>query len=133
MCMRVCVYICVCICIIYMSGAYGNQKRALDSLELDLWVRMSCHMGDPNPIWVLRKSSRNSSIPYYLCFLKTNKQKQQQQQTKFLTKQKHFCELNLLILFFLWILLQINHLYLVFFEHGPYPLHYTLYLELFNH
>lgn len=42
---------CVCACMydtMYMPGAYGSQKRALDSWELDLQMIVKYHMGAGN-------------------------------------------------------------------------------------
>lgn len=36
---------CVYICIVYTCSVHRDQKRALDPLELDLQVFVSCHVG----------------------------------------------------------------------------------------
>ena len=43
------------------TDAQGGQKRALDPLELELWVIVSHHVSARNPDWVLCKSSQCSS------------------------------------------------------------------------
>lgn len=35
----------------HVWGTYGGQKRALNPLELELWVDMSHHMGSGTPTW----------------------------------------------------------------------------------
>lgn len=51
--MTFCLHICLC----NKSGAHGNQKRALDPLELKLLTIVSHHVGIGNPAWVLCKSN----------------------------------------------------------------------------
>lgn len=36
----------VCICTACVSGARGDQTKALNTLELELWMAVSHHMGD---------------------------------------------------------------------------------------
>ena len=38
----------VCMCTMCMPGAHGGQKRALDLLELQLWMLESHHVGVTN-------------------------------------------------------------------------------------
>lgn len=38
----------VCVCSMYMPGALGSQKRLSESLELELSMVVSCHMGVKN-------------------------------------------------------------------------------------
>lgn len=38
----------VYMCIMFMPGAHGNQRRVLDSLELELWVVMNYDVGAKN-------------------------------------------------------------------------------------
>lgn len=39
------VFVCTDICAPYVRGAGGNQKRALDTLKLELQMIASCHVG----------------------------------------------------------------------------------------
>jgi hypothetical protein len=44
----------------HMHGAHRGQKRAPDSLELELQVALSCHVGAAEGAQVLWKSSQHS-------------------------------------------------------------------------
>jgi hypothetical protein len=48
----------VCMHTMYMPGAFGDQKKALDTLALGLHMVMSHHVGAENETWVLSKSSQ---------------------------------------------------------------------------
>ena len=45
MCMFYLLYLHVCLCIMCMPGACRSQKRALDALELEVQMAVSCHVG----------------------------------------------------------------------------------------
>lgn len=60
--MSVCLHVCVCTTCIF--GAHGGQKRVLDPLELQLFVRH--HVGVRHRTWVLCRSSLCSSLLTYL-------------------------------------------------------------------
>jgi hypothetical protein len=53
-CVCVCVCVCVsvssaaCLCIMCMPGTHRGQKKALDSLKLELQTVVSCHAGAGN-------------------------------------------------------------------------------------
>lgn len=48
----------VCMCTTYMPGTCRGQKRALDFLELELWMVEICQVGPGNWTWDLWKSSK---------------------------------------------------------------------------
>lgn len=50
-----------CLCTIWVSRAHKCQK-ASDTLELELQVVVSRHVGARNPRWVLGRSSQHSSL-----------------------------------------------------------------------
>lgn len=37
-----------CMCTMFTLGAHRDQKKASESLELDLWTGISCHVGAEN-------------------------------------------------------------------------------------
>jgi hypothetical protein len=49
----------VCLCTVYMSGALGGGKRALDPLEVELWTVVRYHVGVGN---ITRSSARTSTL-----------------------------------------------------------------------
>lgn len=50
----------LCACAPCASNAYGGQKRAMESLELEPQTFLSCHKGARNQTGVLCKSSKCS-------------------------------------------------------------------------
>lgn len=58
----VCVWVLcaqACLCTVYMSGALGGGKRALDPLEVELWTVVRYHVGVGN---ITRSSARTSTL-----------------------------------------------------------------------
>jgi hypothetical protein len=47
----------VCMCTMYVFGAHGSQKRALEPLKLELWMVVDHCVGAGNQTWVLCKSN----------------------------------------------------------------------------
>lgn len=47
-----------CLRAIGMPGTHGGQKKKLDSLELEIQVLVSCHLGVRNQTRVVWKSSQ---------------------------------------------------------------------------
>lgn len=72
MCMAVCMH--VCICTLYGQAVSGDQKKTLDSLELEFQMIVSCCVGAWNPNWNLYKSRHcqqplsHLSCPKSKCF-----------------------------------------------------------------
>lgn len=56
MCMNILLHICICT--ICLPGALGEQRRALDTLELELQVIVNCHLDSRNQTQVLCKSNK---------------------------------------------------------------------------
>jgi hypothetical protein len=56
----------VYVCTMPMLGACGDQKRAWDPWELELWMVVKHHLGARNPTWVLCKSSKCSHLLTHL-------------------------------------------------------------------
>lgn len=56
----------VCLCVTYVPEAIRDQKRVLNSMELELQTIVSYHVGTRNWTWVLGKSSLSVLItePY---------------------------------------------------------------------
>lgn len=50
----------VYMCTTCIPCAYRGQKRALESLNLELQTAMSCHAGTRNPTWILCENSQCS-------------------------------------------------------------------------
>ena len=57
-----CFFACryVCMCPMHMFGGLRGQKKAWDSLELELQMLVSCHVGAGNQTWILWKNSQCS-------------------------------------------------------------------------
>lgn len=56
---------CTYQCTIYMLGAWGDQKRVLDAIEVKLQIVVNCYVCGGNWTWVLRKSRQFSSLQCY--------------------------------------------------------------------
>lgn len=55
-----------------VSGNSRGQERASDSLELELWLVMSYHVGSGNLILLFSQSSKLSQLPLsQLCSLQS--------------------------------------------------------------
>ena len=56
-CLCVCVSVCLCLCTICIPAAQRGQKRASDSLKLELQMVVSHHMGAGNQILVSQRAA----------------------------------------------------------------------------
>ena len=53
LCLHVCIYMCICLV------THRGQKRALEPLELELQMVVSCYVGARNQTWVLCKNNKH--------------------------------------------------------------------------